>query len=249
MQFSINCLIMNIKNQSKRLLKVIFVICFTLPISLMTTSCSEKDNKTFDSDPVFNSEAIFPFQSDHVHGSTIVEMSNGDLLTGWFQGNGERWADDVKIMGARKKKGEKEWSKPFVLADVKEFPDCNPILFLDGKDRLWLMWITIIANQWETSLIKYKVSEDYLKMQGAPIWFWQDDLLIKPGDKAERGIQTDDSFVEAVKQQLDEYGVYLKNTSEQQINSDKWERFTEVTLSKARGENMIREGRLYSKEG
>ena len=98
---------------------------------LFSISCSQKDEKTPVSGPVFEVQKIFPVQDDHVHGSTIVELPNGDLLAGWFQGSGERWADDVKIMGSRKKMGHMEWSEPFTLADVKEFPDCNPVLFLD----------------------------------------------------------------------------------------------------------------------
>ncbi len=104
---------------------------------------------------------IFPPVQEHVHGSTIVELPNGDLLAAWFQGSGERWADDVRIMGTRLKKGEDQWSKPFLMADTPGFPDINPILFLDAQKRLWLMWYTVIANQWETSLLKYRISEDY----------------------------------------------------------------------------------------
>ncbi len=104
---------------------------------------------------------IFPPVQEHVHGSTIVELPNGDLLAAWFQGSGERWADDVRIMGARLTKGEERWSKPFLMADTPGFPDINPILFMDAQKRLWLMWYTVIANQWETSLLKYRISEDY----------------------------------------------------------------------------------------
>src|SRR5690606_8934971 len=117
---------------------------------------------------VFKKANLFPLQDDHVHGSTIVELSNGDLLVAWFQGSGERWADDVQILGSRKKSGTEVWSDPFVMADVKEFPDINPVLFVDGKDRLWLIWYTVMANQWETSLLKYRISEDYLETPGAP---------------------------------------------------------------------------------
>ena len=48
---------------------------------------------------------IFPMQPQHTHGSSIVTLPNGDILAAWFQGSGERTADDVKIMGARLKKG------------------------------------------------------------------------------------------------------------------------------------------------
>ena len=43
-------------------------------------------------------ENIFPFQSMHCHGSTIVELPNSDLLVAWFQGSGELTADDVSVM-------------------------------------------------------------------------------------------------------------------------------------------------------
>ena len=109
---------------------------------------------------VYRAIEIFPLVSQHVHGSTIVELPNGDLLAAWFQGSGERWADDVAIMGARLKAGKQIWSKPFIMADVLEFPDINPILFLDPQQQLWLMWYTVIANQWETSLPKYRISKD-----------------------------------------------------------------------------------------
>src|SRR5690554_4966648 len=73
-------------------------------------------------EPMFDAELVLPFQDEHVHGSTIEQLPNGDLLVAWFQGSGERWADDVRIMGARKKAGGEAWSEPFVLADVDGFP-------------------------------------------------------------------------------------------------------------------------------
>lgn len=193
-------------------------------------------------------EIIFPLQEEHVHGSTIVELPNGDLLAGWFQGSGERWADDVRIMGARKKRGSSVWSEPFVLADVREFPDINPVLFMDGKDRLWLVWYTVIANQWETSLIKYRISENYSQTEGAPEWDWQADLHVKPGDKAERGIQPGDSFVESVKRQITDYTTYLASTG-QDSSAAEWKKYGEHLLSLAGGRDMLRKGRVYQEDG
>lgn len=111
---------------------------------------------------------IFPLVKQHVHASTIAELPNGDLLAAWFQGSGERWADDVAIMGARLRSGEGKWSDPFMMADVPGFPDVNPVLFLDPQERLWLVWYTVIANQWETSLTKYRISENYMMPEGPP---------------------------------------------------------------------------------
>ena len=113
------------------------------------------------------SNIVFPYQDEHVHGSTIVELPNGDMLSAWFQGSGERWADDVKIMGSRLSKGDTAWSETFVMADVPGFPDINPILFVDLQQRLWLMWYPVLANQWETSIPMYRLSENY-NGKGAP---------------------------------------------------------------------------------
>ncbi|HUH45618.1 MAG TPA: exo-alpha-sialidase, partial [Arenibacter sp.] len=106
----------------------------------------------------FQEAFIFPSQGQHVHSSSIVELPNGDLLSCWFQGSGERTANDVVVNGSRLKKGSKTWSAPFVLADTPGQPDCNPVLFLDGKGKLYLFWVVVQANSWERSILKYKVS-------------------------------------------------------------------------------------------
>lgn len=123
---------------------------------------------------------VLNWQSEHAHASSLVELPNGDLLACWFQGSGERTADDVRVMGARLVKGASAWSSPFLMADTPGFPDCNPVLYLDAKERLLLTWIVVRANRWETSVLKYRRSEDYLS-EGAPHWNWQDIILLKPG--------------------------------------------------------------------
>lgn len=198
---------------------------------------------------------IFPPVAEHVHGSTIVELPNGDLLAAWFQGSGERWADDVTIMGARLKKGQDRWSKPFLMADTPGFPDINPILFLDAQKRLWLMWYTVLANQWETSLLKFRISDDYAGQAAAPKWIWQDVLHVKPGDSAERGIPPNDRFVKSIERQIDEYatylreGVYASQPAQGLIATGMWKAWGAQALSKARGEDMIRKGQLRDSAG
>jgi len=130
---------------------------------------------------VLDEKLIFPVQEQHVHGSSIVGLPNGDFLVAWFQGSGERTADDVRIMGSRLIKGDKEWSEPFILADTPYLPDCNPVLFLNDEGKLFLVWIAVQANRWEHSILKYRTSVDY-QGQGTPIWNWQDNILLKPDD-------------------------------------------------------------------
>ena len=127
---------------------------------------------------------IFPLQDQHVHGASLVELPNGDFLAVWFQGSGERNADDVRIMGARLASGNKEWSKPFLMADTPRIPDCNPVLFLNAQNKLFLVWIAVLANRWEQSVLRLRVSNDY-SQNGAPTWEWQDNILLKPGKEFE----------------------------------------------------------------
>jgi len=132
-------------------------------------------------DPLFEEESIFPLQEMHVHSSSIVECPNGDLLACWFQGSGERSAPDVRIEGARLRSGSPAWSSIFPMADTPDIPDCNPVLFIDRKDELWLFWIAVLANRWEDSLLRYRTSSDY-QNDGAPKWNWQDVIILKPGE-------------------------------------------------------------------
>ena len=134
--------------------------------------------------PIYSSELIFPLEDWHNHSSAIVEMPKGDLLVCWFHGSGERQADDVIVEGARLKKGAKKWSERFLLADTPGFPDTNATIFIDPKNRLWLMYPTIIANEWHTALMNYKISSNYEK-EGAPVWDSNAVLLLKPGEKFE----------------------------------------------------------------
>jgi predicted neuraminidase len=198
----------------------------------------------------FHSQIIFPYQKEHVHGSTLVQLPGGDVLAAWFQGSGERWADDVRIMGARLSKGDTAWSAPFLMADTRGFPDINPILFMDKRDRLWLMWYPVLANQWETSIPMYRISEDY-RGKGAPVWSWQDVLFVKAGDKTERGIQPDDSFVKQVAVQLNEYESYLHETllpalpdTMRLLMAEGWRRYKVKMDSLSKGKNMVRSGRI-----
>jgi predicted neuraminidase len=215
-------------------------------ISIVTlVSCQQRESD----DQRFRSAIIFPYQEEHVHGSTVVNLPNGDVLSAWFQGSGERWADDVRIMGSRLVKGDTAWSLPFVLADVKGFPDINPILFMDKKERLWLMWYPVLANQWETSIPMYRISENY-NAAGAPVWSWQEVLFVKVGDKTERGIQENDLFVKEVSDQLKLYEEYLTASvtpsytdSMKNAVMKEWERYKVKMDSLSKGENMIRSGR------
>lgn len=193
---------------------------------------------------------IFPPVREHTHGATVVELSNGDLLAAWFQGSGERWADDVRIMGARLHDGDSVWSQPFLMADVPDFPDINPVLFIDHDQKLWLVWYTVIANQWETSLPTFRISNNYMQQTGPPVWEWQQTLLVKPGDKTEHGILPTDRFVAAVENQVSAYrDNIIRSLGKETPLLKQWEWWKGDLMKKARGENMIRKGYYLNQKG
>src|SRR6185437_2039442 len=152
--------------------------------SFMTVLCAAS---AFAASPLYRSELIFPPEKIHNHSSSIVEEPNGNLLVCWYHGSGERTADDVLIDAARYNSKTGKWGVPFVIADTPGFPDTNPVMFIDSKQRLYLMWATIIAHQWETALMKDAISTDYQQESGPPKWEHQDNIILIPkniGDKA-----------------------------------------------------------------
>ena len=144
--------------------------------------------------PFHTSALIFPLEHWHNHASAVVEAPNGDLLVCWFHGSGERTADDVIVEGARLKKGAKQWSPRFTMADTPGYPDTNCTMFVDPNNRLWLMWPTIMANQWESALMKYKISSQWTGT-GVPKWDTQEVLHVTPGQE----------FVDGVNKVMDQF--------------------------------------------
>ncbi len=136
-------------------------------------------------EPVYSGELIFPLEDWHNHGSAIVVCPNGDKLVCWFHGSGERRSDDVLIRGARLVQETGKWTAPFLMADAPGFPDTNCTMIIDQNEQLWLFWPTIQANLWESALMKYKTSTNYMLPEGAPEWDLMRVLHIKPGEEFE----------------------------------------------------------------
>lgn len=126
--------------------------------------------------PRFDAQFIFPLEHWHNHSSSVVELPGGDLFVVWYNGSGERTADDVKLEGSRWSRKTRQWSPRFPIADVANFPDCNPIVWLDPQKRLWFFWPTIVANEWHTSILQYRIAAEY-PAAGKPVR-WQDGGII-----------------------------------------------------------------------
>ena len=144
--------------------------------------------------PFLTSELVFPLEHWHNHGSTVVELPGGDLLVCWFHGSGERTADDVLVRGARLPKGAARWSAPFLMADTPGYPDTNSTMFVDPRKRLWLLWPTILANEWHTALMKYKIASGFGR-NGVPNWEVSEVLHVTPGDEFSRTVNAEVDWI------------------------------------------------------
>ncbi len=170
-------------------------LCSTLAILTLLVSAAAAE------EPFYQAEFIFPLHDQHNHAPGIVQCENGDLLASWYRGAGERRSDDVAVFGARKKKGEAQWSPPFLMADTPGFPDCNTCMMIDHRERLWLFWPVIIANSWESCITRFKVSENY-SAAGAPKWSREGIILLKPDDFSQPATKRLDELVAQYKGRL-----------------------------------------------
>ena len=135
--------------------------------------------------PEFQLGNIFPPGAKHSHSSSVVECSDGSLLVCWFHGSGERTAEDVVVQGARWNPTAASWGPVFEMADTPGFPDCNPVLWVDQQDRVWLFWITVLAERWECSQLKFRRANTSTG-SGPPRWAWQGTIHLKPGERFPR---------------------------------------------------------------
>lgn len=145
-------------------------------------------------DTRFSAELIFPLNAQHNHAPGIAELADGSLFVTWYRGSGERRADDVAVLGARRPAGKSEWSAEFPIADTPGFPDCNTCLMVDARGRLWVFWPIIIANTWESCLTRFQVADNPVGT-GAPQWNRSDVMFLKPDDFGERGRQELDALL------------------------------------------------------
>jgi hypothetical protein len=241
----------------KSYMKFILTTHFLFLLAFLS-GCSEKSIKQVGSGISTDTlilENIFPLQEKHCHGSTIVELPNKDLLVAWFYGSGERTADDVAIKGARYNQKTNQWGEPFIMADVPDFPDINPVLFIDNNEQLWLVWYTVMAYQWESSILKYRISDNYLQNTGAPVWKWQDMIHIKPDGSSPDGIGKNDLFVKTLSRKYDEYYLnlvssgYIKKDGTGTITDEMWDAARSHYMSIAKGLSLVSNGTDVDEKG
>ncbi|MEM9328588.1 MAG: sialidase family protein [Bacteroidota bacterium] len=124
---------------------------------------------------VTTNEQIFanpPFQE--CHASSLVELSNGNIMAVWFGGTREK-NPDVTIWGSTKT--EAGWSEPAMLADGvidenQRYACWNPVLFQTKEGELFLFYkVGLSPREWWG---EYKTSSD----DGAT---WSDAVKLPQG--------------------------------------------------------------------
>ena len=138
--------------------------------------------------PVLVTEPIFAPEARHNHASCIVEAPDGALFVAWFNGSGERQANDVKLQASRRRLGARSWEPRFTLWDTPGFPDCNPSLHVDQRGRLWLFHAAILANTWESTLLQSRVSSRW-RNRGPVRWDAMQPVLLAPGEDFLQALQ------------------------------------------------------------
>jgi predicted neuraminidase len=236
-------------------MKKLYLLLFSLLLTVTNNTLSAQNSTVSTSKEVLKLENIFPLQQQHCHGSTIVELPNKDLLCAWFQGSGERTADDVAIKGSRYNHKTQKWDTPFIMADVPDFPDVNPVLFVDPRSELWLTWYTVMAYQWSSSLLKTRVSDNFTQKSGAPEWKWQDIIHVKADGSPTTGIGENDPFYQTLVKKFDAYFEYLqqqgniKDTGKTGLSAKNLERVRKFYLDIAKGSNLVSDGTEANDKG
>jgi len=138
----------------------------------------------------FAATPIMPYSLEHVHGSSIVELGNGDILAVWFRAERERRDDDGQIEGAIWN-AENGWSSHTVVAKTQNLPDTNPTVFIDQDGVLQLMWVAIQGNEWGGAILMQQRSEDYQHSQpGQIVWQAPQMVSVKPANDYDEGNPT-----------------------------------------------------------
>ncbi len=100
------------------------------------------------------------------HGSSIVELENGDLLATWFSTEDET-SRDTNIYGANWNRETGKWSVPRVIVGAGYAKSIgNTTLFRDDDGIIWLFFAAVQIGGWSGAMVDYVQSHDGGKTWG-----------------------------------------------------------------------------------
>lgn len=93
------------------------------------------------------------------HAANLMPLSNGDIGCVWFGGSQEG-KSDISIYFSRLPAGQKCWTEAVKLSDDDTRSEQNPVLFPAPDGKLWLLYTAQKSGNQDTSIIRYRISED-----------------------------------------------------------------------------------------
>ncbi|HSP33012.1 MAG TPA: sialidase family protein, partial [Thermoanaerobaculia bacterium] len=128
---------------------------------------SVEDRRPRLSNSEYASEFLPRINTNFVHGATLAEMPDGDLIAAWYGGTDEVYSD-VCIYTSRRDHNNGRWSPPQVLESqpaaervlrvhVKSLG--NPVLFADARG-VTLFYVAVLFGGWSGGTICMKTSSD-----------------------------------------------------------------------------------------
>ena len=103
-----------------------------------------------------------------VHAPTLVELSDGTILSVWYGGEREG-AHDVALYSSHLDKLSQSWSKPVVSLNRQQVADDlgvhirklgNAVLLAGENQHVWMFFVTVSIGGWSTSSISMVKSVD-----------------------------------------------------------------------------------------
>lgn len=117
-------------------------------------------------DTTLHLEADIPAICVQNHAANLMPLPNGDLACVWFGGTQEG-VPDISIYFSRLAKGSSCWTVPVKLSNDPTRSEQNPILFPAPDGKLWLLYTSQRSGNQDTSIVRYRISEDGGQTWGA----------------------------------------------------------------------------------
>jgi predicted neuraminidase len=121
-------------------------------------------------EPFYRQEFIEDAPSvPQVHVASLCELSGGRLAASWYGGSREGARDVAIWFSVREPRADAAWSpaRPIITREsasdelrryVKKVG--NPLVFSDGGNRLWLLYVSVALGGWSDSALNLKSSSD-----------------------------------------------------------------------------------------
>jgi predicted neuraminidase len=93
-----------------------------------------------------------------MHHCISVTKDKDDLITVWYSASYEKAPDSVIHLA---KKRFDKWTEPVTVIKMPGFGIGNPVIWKSPDDELWLFFVILTENDWQSALICRQKSKDH----------------------------------------------------------------------------------------